>query len=86
MTAALGLLYVVTKYGQMYVCDLETATVLFASAVSTSIIFATALNTNTQVGTTFAIMCLENDWESIVEAVMDGNKHRGAGRGVSSVG
>lgn len=44
----LGLLYMVTKYGYFYLCDLESAQLLCSLKISTSIIFTTSLNTATQ--------------------------------------
>ncbi|XP_064612592.1 clathrin heavy chain 2-like [Liolophura sinensis] len=43
-----GLFYVVTKYGYMYVCDMETAACLCISRVSHCVVFCLALNSKTQ--------------------------------------
>jgi len=48
-----GLMYVVTKYGQLYVCDLESAACLSSVTVSSEIIFLTAVGSLTQ-----GIICL----------------------------
>ncbi|XP_076453102.1 clathrin heavy chain 2-like [Babylonia areolata] len=43
-----GLLFVVTKYGYLYMCDMETAMCLCCTRISVDIIFTTSLNTDTQ--------------------------------------
>ncbi|XP_059169269.1 clathrin heavy chain-like isoform X1 [Physella acuta] len=43
-----GLLFVVTKYGYLYMCDMETAMCLCCTRVAVDVIFAAALNTNSQ--------------------------------------
>ncbi|KAH9525735.1 hypothetical protein Btru_002226 [Bulinus truncatus] len=43
-----GLLFVVTKYGYLYMCDMETAMCLCCTRVSVDVIFAAVLNTNSQ--------------------------------------
>lgn len=43
-----GLLFVVTKYGYLYMCDMETAMCLCCTRVAVDVIFAAVLNTNTQ--------------------------------------
>ncbi|XP_005106091.1 clathrin heavy chain 1 [Aplysia californica] len=43
-----GLLFVVTKYGYLYMCDMETAMCLCCTRVAIDVIFASALNTTTQ--------------------------------------
>ncbi|XP_050410049.1 clathrin heavy chain 2 [Patella vulgata] len=43
-----GLLFVITKYGYLYICDIQTATCLCCARISMDIIFASALNTDTQ--------------------------------------
>ncbi|XP_071092944.1 clathrin heavy chain 1-like [Haliotis cracherodii] len=43
-----GLLFMITKYGYLYLCDMETASCLCCTRVSTDIIFASALNNETQ--------------------------------------
>ena len=47
MSVTNGLLYVVTKYAQLYLCDMETATCLCSVTLSSHIIFTTAVNTRT---------------------------------------
>ncbi len=48
VSAAYGLMYVFSKYGHMYICDIESAVCLISTQICTSIIFRTTLNTNTQ--------------------------------------
>ena len=48
VSAAYGLMYVFSKYGHMYICDIESAVCLISTHVSTSIVFSTSLNTSTQ--------------------------------------
>lgn len=43
-----GLLFVITKYGYLYMCDMETAMCLCCTRVAIDVIFAAALNTNSQ--------------------------------------
>ncbi|GFO29671.1 clathrin heavy chain 1 [Plakobranchus ocellatus] len=43
-----GLLFVVTKYGYLYICDMETAMCLCCTRVAVDVTFAAVLNTNTQ--------------------------------------
>lgn len=43
-----GLMFVVTKYGQLYVCDLESATCLCSVAISSDVVFLATLNSLTQ--------------------------------------
>ncbi|KAK7087962.1 clathrin heavy chain 2-like [Littorina saxatilis] len=43
-----GLLFVVTKYGYLYMCDMETAMCLCCTRISVDVIFASTLNTDTQ--------------------------------------
>ena len=43
-----GLLFVVTKYGYLYMCDMETAMCLCCTRVAVDVIFSAALNTTTQ--------------------------------------
>lgn len=43
-----GLLYVLTKYGYLYLCDMETAACLCVTRVSPEIIFTSTLNSATQ--------------------------------------
>jgi len=47
MSVTNGLLYVVTKYAQLYLCDMETATCLCSVTLSAHVIFATAVHTQT---------------------------------------
>lgn len=51
-----GLLFVMTKYGYLYLCDMETAACLCCTRVSLNVIFTSTLNTDTQgiVGVTRA--------------------------------
>lgn len=48
MSADTGLLFVVTKYSWLYICDMESATYLTHLSLSSDIIFSTTLNTLTQ--------------------------------------
>ncbi|KAK3084072.1 hypothetical protein FSP39_007725 [Pinctada imbricata] len=43
-----GLLFLITKYGFLYLCDMETAACLCCTRISRSIVFASTLNTETQ--------------------------------------
>nr|KAG5687623.1 hypothetical protein BaRGS_020024 [Batillaria attramentaria] len=43
-----GLLFVVTKYGYLYLCDMETAMCLCCTRISVDVIFTSTLNTDTQ--------------------------------------
>lgn len=43
-----GLLFVVTKYGYLYMCDMETAMCLCCTRISVDVIFTSTLNTDTQ--------------------------------------
>ena len=47
VTAQFGLLYVITKYGMLYICDLETAACLGSARISSDVVFSTILNSNT---------------------------------------
>jgi len=47
MSVSNGLLYVVTKYAHLYLCDVETATCLYSVTLSSHIIFTTAVNART---------------------------------------
>ena len=47
MSGSIGLLYVVTKYSQLYLCDMETATCLYCVTLSSHITFTTAVNSCT---------------------------------------
>lgn len=48
VSAAYGLMYVFTKYGHLFVCDIESAVCLISTRVAPSIVFRTALNSATQ--------------------------------------
>lgn len=43
-----GLLFVVTKYGYLYLCDMETGMCLCCTRISADVIFTSTLNTDTQ--------------------------------------
>lgn len=43
-----GLLFLITKYGFLYLCDLESSVCLCSTRISTSIIFCSTLNSATQ--------------------------------------
>lgn len=43
-----GLLFVVTKYGYLYMCDMETAMCLCCTRIAVDVIFTSTLNTDTQ--------------------------------------
>ncbi|XP_061189992.1 clathrin heavy chain 2-like [Saccostrea echinata] len=43
-----GLLFLITKYGYLYLCDLESSVCLCSTRISTSIIFCSTLNSTTQ--------------------------------------
>ncbi|RUS81436.1 hypothetical protein EGW08_010820 [Elysia chlorotica] len=43
-----GLLFVMTKYGYLYICDMETAMCLCCTRVAVDVTFSAVLNTNTQ--------------------------------------
>lgn len=43
-----GLLYMVTKYGYLYLCDMETAACLCVTRVSIDIVFTSTLNSISQ--------------------------------------
>ncbi|KAL5017651.1 hypothetical protein ScPMuIL_007240 [Solemya velum] len=43
-----GLLFMVTKYGYLYLCDMETSACLCCTRVSMDIIFTSTLNGDTQ--------------------------------------
>ena len=45
MSVTNGLLYVITKYSHLYLCDMESATCLYSITLSSHVIFATAVNT-----------------------------------------
>jgi hypothetical protein len=44
----IGLLYVITKYSQLFLCDLESATCLYSVVLTPSITFVSVLNSATQ--------------------------------------
>jgi len=46
MSVGVGLLYVVTKYSHLYLCDVETATCLHNVSLSSHIIFTTAVSSS----------------------------------------
>ncbi|KAL3856390.1 hypothetical protein ACJMK2_011157 [Sinanodonta woodiana] len=48
VSADVGLLFVLTKYGYLYLCDMETASCLCFTRVSMDVIFTSTLNTITQ--------------------------------------
>lgn len=48
VSLALGLVYVVTKFGYLYMCDFETAMPLCCCTICPDIVFSTALNQETQ--------------------------------------
>lgn len=43
----IGLLFLITKYGYLYLCDLESCACLCSTRISTSIIFSSTLNSTT---------------------------------------
>jgi len=47
MSGSVGLLYVVTKYSHLYLCDMETATCLCYVTLSSHVVFTTAVNSRT---------------------------------------
>lgn len=42
------LMYILSKYGHMYISDLENATFLYSTSISPTIVFVSALHTSTQ--------------------------------------
>ncbi|XP_035218965.1 clathrin heavy chain 2-like isoform X4 [Stegodyphus dumicola] len=48
VSSKLGLVYIVTKYGTLHLCDLETCATLCCINVCTDIIFSTAFNKETE--------------------------------------
>ncbi|XP_064619422.1 clathrin heavy chain 1-like isoform X2 [Lineus longissimus] len=42
------LFYVITKYGQIFICDLETSAALYSTPICTDIVITSVLNTSTQ--------------------------------------
>lgn len=43
-----GLVFMLTKYGYLFLCDMETSTCLCSMRVSEDIIFTSTINTETQ--------------------------------------
>ncbi|XP_015923660.1 clathrin heavy chain 2 isoform X2 [Parasteatoda tepidariorum] len=48
VSSKLGLVYIVTKYGILHLCDLESCTTLCSINICTDVIFATAFNKETE--------------------------------------
>lgn len=73
-----GLMYVVTKYGQLYVCDLESAACLSSVTVSSEIIFLTAVGSLTQgiicLNTAGQVLNVEVNLHELVEAARSHNR------------
>ena len=65
MSATNGLLYVVTKYAQLYLCDVESATCLYTVTLSSHVIFTTAVNTRTG-----RLMCINTAGQVYVSLVV----------------
>ncbi|XP_074642630.1 clathrin heavy chain 2-like [Tubulanus polymorphus] len=71
----LGLVYVTSKYGRLFICDLETSCYLGAIPISTDVVFASALNTQTQglisITTDGRVLCTDVKKEALVNYVRD---------------
>ncbi|KAL4223945.1 hypothetical protein ACF0H5_017404 [Mactra antiquata] len=70
-----GLVFVLTKYGYLYLCDMETSTVLCSMKVSLDIIFTSTLNTETQgfIGVTRSgqVLAVDIKKETLINYVRD---------------
>nr|XP_022339622.1 clathrin heavy chain 2-like [Crassostrea virginica] len=48
VSSEIGLLFLITKYGFLYLCDLESCVCLCSTRISSSIVFSSTLNSSTQ--------------------------------------
>lgn len=69
------LLFMVTKYGHMYLCDMETAACLCCTRISLSIVFTSTLNSESQgimgVTTSGQVMTVDIKKEGLISYVRD---------------
>jgi len=67
-----GLLYVVTKYAHLYLCDVETATCLCSVSMSSHIVFTTAVSSRTG-----GLLCINTAGQVLF--VLNNRCYRGGG-------
>ncbi|WAR02762.1 CLH1-like protein [Mya arenaria] len=70
-----GLVFLLTKYGYLYLCDMETSTCLCSTKVAEDIIFTSTLNTETQgiIGVTRSgqVLAVDIKKDTLIDYVRD---------------
>ncbi|GFS98511.1 clathrin heavy chain [Nephila pilipes] len=78
VSSKLGLVYIVTKYGVMHLCDMETCTTLCSVNLCTDVIFSTAFNKETEgiiaISRNGQVLSVELKKEQLVKYVWEVSK------------
>ncbi|XP_054718572.1 clathrin heavy chain 1-like [Uloborus diversus] len=89
VSSKLGLVYIVTKYGALHLCDLETCTTLCSVNLCTDVIFSTAFNNETEgiiaIARNGQVLAVDLKREQLVKYVWEVSKRWHIAERLSSV-